>query len=260
MLTSSGFDRPRSYLLIFIAHVISIVMVARQRQGSVRRPREYDAVPYLHAVASLFYVFSEIGIFLALFHLGHALTQLRTGAVADESKAYRNGRKAVFGVSVLIALLGLAVFAVMMVFNVMNSGLGHRSTYSDWDKVLKWNQVGSYIYLAKAIIWAIASFGIVCCVFKARKEAKNSPVHKAGSLLGFAAFIWLTSFTWALVDTIVRNFASYGMSMPYIDIFDVLIYTWAVFIVLALLYTLAAKDAYGLSRTHYEVTKNERAA
>ncbi|KAL0933284.1 uncharacterized protein CTRU02_212247 [Colletotrichum truncatum] len=244
----------RSYVVGIIAYILNVIANVRRQWGY---PREYEAMSYMYPFSTLFYVMAQVALFLALFNLCHALTQLRTGAVTDESKAHRGGRKAALGVSVLITLLGVVIFGLYMAYNVMLNSrrFDGRFTYEDFMKINKMMQAAAYINMANTGILVIAAFCIIVYASKARKEAKDSPVSKAASILRICSIFWLTTRLWALVEVIVWYFGAFGDATMYTGIFDFVLSVLPTFLILAMLYNLASKEAYGLSRIHYRDTE-----
>ncbi|GJC89835.1 hypothetical protein ColLi_12673 [Colletotrichum liriopes] len=212
-----------------------------------------DASFALGFIGSMLEVWAAIAIFLALFYLAHALTQLRTEGQEDSS-AYRKGRKVALGVSGFLFALNLVTLCLALASNFPAS----------WDDHTRaMNLVASCFSIASAGIVIICAIGSVVYSAKSRKKALGSPVQKvrlvltgggslrtnrvfsqAATILVVCSSLYLVRAAWYIVIFFYGIFEIFA-------IIDVFVGCWIPFVILVLLYFLATKEDYSLSKTHY---------
>ncbi|GKT76412.1 hypothetical protein ColTof4_08835 [Colletotrichum tofieldiae] len=193
-----------------------------------------DASFALGFIGSMLEVWAAIAIFLALFYLAHALTQLRTEGQEDSS-AYRKGRKVALGVSGFLFALNLVTLCLALASNFPASWDDHtRAMYL----------VASCFTIASAGIVIICAIGSVVYSAKSRKKALGSPVQKAATILVVCSSLYLVRAAWYIVIFFYGIYEIFA-------IIDVFVGCWIPFVILVLLYFLATKEVYSLSKTHY---------
>lgn len=107
----------------------------------------------------------NLSIFLAVFYMAHALTQLRTEG--DEvSSAYRKGRGFALGGSILVVLLSFVAFCLYL-----DDRFGRY--YKEYEYM-----VASCLMLASYSILIIMAIGSVVYAAKSRKKAFGSGLEQ----------------------------------------------------------------------------------
>ncbi|OHW89601.1 hypothetical protein CSPAE12_11825 [Colletotrichum incanum] len=193
-----------------------------------------DASFALGYIGSMLEAWATIAIFLALFYLAHALTQLRTEGQEDSS-TYRKGRKVALGVSGFLFVLNLVTLCLALATNFP----------ADWnDHTWTMQLVANCFSIVSAGTMIICAIGSVVYSAKSRKKALGSPVQKAAAILVVCSSLYLVRTAWYIVVFLYGFFGVFG-------IIDVVLGCWIPFAILVLLYFLATKEDYSLSKTHY---------
>ncbi|KAJ0159930.1 hypothetical protein CTA2_8873 [Colletotrichum tanaceti] len=189
--------------------------------------------------SSLLDVWAAIVIFLALFYLAHALTQLQTESQEEEeSGAYRKGRRVVFGVAGLLLPLNLARWCLHLVDDLAGADLTPRHQMA--------GLVAGCFDVAVAGILFLCAVGSVVYSAKSRKKSLGSPLKKAGTILVTCSSLYLVREAWRFV-LFFFFFGFFGL----FSIIDVLLGCWMTFAILTMLYLLGIKSHYSLSKVHY---------
>ncbi|CCF33192.1 hypothetical protein CH063_05428 [Colletotrichum higginsianum] len=186
--------------------------------------------------SSLLDVWAVIVIFLALFYLAHALTQLRTES-QEESGAYRKGRRVVFCVAGLLLPLNLARWCLHLVDDLAGADRSVRNRTA--------GLIANCFSVAIAGILFLCATGSVVYSAKSRKKSFGSPLRKAGTLLVACSSLYLVREAWQFVA-----FFFFGLFGVF-NLIDVFLGCWMTFAILTMLYLLGAQPHYSLSKVHY---------
>ncbi|KAF6812199.1 hypothetical protein CPLU01_14950 [Colletotrichum plurivorum] len=229
--------------------IVSIIYIAT-RGPQWGRPVSWDAAAFVGLAGSFLDSLAQVAIFLALFYLAHALTQLRTDT-DEESDAYRKGKKVTFAAAVLGTLLAAAsciMYLAVYIMQIQSRYGDYDSWYGRWMNIYNLSTVGSIIALTETCWFAACAIGIVVYAVKARKKAMGTPVQQAGSYLVAASGMWLTRQLWWIIYafTVVYD---YLRVTAIIDLFTNLCMILAV---LVMLFMLASQERFGLARTLYK--------
>ncbi|GKT44670.1 uncharacterized protein ColSpa_04851 [Colletotrichum spaethianum] len=185
-------------------------------------------------ISSMFEIWAVIAIFLALFYLAHALTQLRTEG-QDDSSAYRKGRIVVLGVSGFLAVLNTVTWCLWLANSLSPS----------WDDNARiMYLVASCFTIVIAGLLVFCGIGSIVYSAKSRMKARGSPVQKAAQILVVCSSLYLVRAAWFMVIFFFGLYDFFG-------IIDVFLGCWISFVILALLYVLTIKEEYSLSKAHY---------
>ncbi|KAK1977687.1 hypothetical protein LZ30DRAFT_251673 [Colletotrichum cereale] len=193
----------------------------------------FFVISYIGGVIDLW---STIALFLALFYLAHALTQLRTEGQEDSS-AYQKGRKVVLGVSGFLCGISIVMWCLFLA----------TSLSEHWDENTgRMYLVASWINTIIVVTLVLCSIGSVVYSAKSRKKALGSPVQKAATILVVCSSLYLLCTAWSVFNLFFRLPA-------FLVIVDVFTNCWPSFAIFTLLYLLATKEEYLLSKTHYRL-------
>lgn len=171
----------RSELLSFIYWIVITVSYAWRKNGRFSFPNE---LVYIYFISGLVGYLGHVALLLAFFSLAHALTQLRSGAESDDDKAYRIGRKVVLGLSALVTLVAVAIFACEVAETVLFDILPRRDRYvpGDWDNAIRLGFAAQYMGVINIGFLSAAALGLVGYAVVSFKTARGSPTQKVGSL------------------------------------------------------------------------------
>ncbi|KAK1714516.1 uncharacterized protein BDZ83DRAFT_73248 [Colletotrichum acutatum] len=243
-----------SELLSLIYWIVITVYYARRKNGYFSFPNELVNVYF---VGGLIGYFGHVALLLAFFSLAHALTQLRSGAESDDSKAYRIGRKVVLGLSALVTLVAVAIFACQVAETILFEMLPGRDRYipGDWDNAIRLGLAAQYMGVINLGFLLVAALGFIGYAVVSFKAARSSPTQTAATLLLIAASLWLITRLYSFISYIMamtNHFWGYGSTYIGAAVVDMILYVWPSFAALIILYVLASDNTYSLSTLHLE--------
>ncbi|KXH68411.1 hypothetical protein CSAL01_00284 [Colletotrichum salicis] len=257
----------RSSLLSLVYWIILAVSYARRQNGGYF---PYPAgIDYLIYVSGLIGYLGNVALLLAFFSLAHVLTQLRSGAESDDSKAYRVGKKIVLGLSALITLVAVAIFGCIVAAAVLLEVLPGRDRYvpGDWDNAIRLGLAAEYMGAINIGFLLVAALGLAGYAFVSFKAARGSPTQTVNSLSltletgpspsKYVADPSLWNFT-SCVMAVTGYYWAYGPSYIAAAIIDAILIVWPSFVALMVLYVLASNNAFSLSRLHYQEEDDEQ--
>ncbi|KAL0933874.1 uncharacterized protein CTRU02_210673 [Colletotrichum truncatum] len=219
--------------------IISVIIILAAGLGSTY---EYDhdaAVTVLVYLAALFEYWAHACIFLAQFYLAHALTQLR-GEDYLRASAYRKGRIVALITASLIAILAFVFFCLALSVSFDSS---YRSSSGRRLRRL----VAQSLDVACLGLLVLSAIGAVVYSAKSRKKALGSSVHKAANILVTISSLWLVRVVWLILSWFFggRGYYYGFIIIVILDIFAGIILTFSI---LTMLYLLATRPVYGMSR------------
>ncbi|KAK1637628.1 hypothetical protein BDP81DRAFT_425608 [Colletotrichum phormii] len=250
-----------SSLLSLVYWIILAVSYSRRQNGGYF---PYPAgIDYLIYVGGLIGYLGNVALLLAFFSLAHALTQLRSGAESDDSKAYHVGKKVVLGLSALITLVAVAIFACIVAAAVLLEILPGRDRYvpGDWDNAMRLGFAAEYMGVINIGFLLVAALGLAGYAFVSFKASRGSPTQTAATLLLIAVSLWLITRLWNFISCIMAvtgYYWVYGPSYIAAAVIDAILSVWPSFAALMILYVLASNNAYSLSRLHYQEEDDEQ--
>ncbi|KAF4909290.1 hypothetical protein CGCVW01_v012029 [Colletotrichum viniferum] len=180
----------------------------------------------------------NLSIFLAVFYMAHALTQLRTED--DEvSSAYRKGRGFALGGSILVVLLSFVAFCLYL-----DDRFGRY--YKEYEYL-----VASCLMLASYSILIIMAIGSVVYAAKSRKKAFGSGLEQAAKIVVTVASLFLVRECWGLVSIFFGGESYWGYYIV-LYVLDIVLTTYLPLVILVLLYSVATKESYAMSKMQYQ--------
>ncbi|KAK1673378.1 hypothetical protein BDP55DRAFT_223087 [Colletotrichum godetiae] len=188
---------------------------------------------------------------------------LRSGAESDDSNAYRVGKKVVLGLSALITLVAVAIFACIVAAAVLLEILPGRDRYvpGDWDNAIRLGFAAEYMGVINIGFLLAAALGLAGYAFVSFKAARGSPTQTAATLLLIAVSLWLITRLWNFISCVMAvtgYYWGYGSSYVAAAVIDAILIVWSSFAALMVLYVLASNNAYSLSRLHYQEGDDEQ--
>ncbi|TDZ39078.1 hypothetical protein C8035_v005655 [Colletotrichum spinosum] len=233
--------------------ISSIIFLAQNHNNDLYyyAPGYFRAYNFLYLICMTIETIGHLFIYLALFFLAHALTQLRTGT-NEESRAYLRGRAFSFSAVSLVAVLAVVTMGLYMSsFVDMMRGYSYYSSSQADVYMIKYT-IAMALKVAIPGILIICGLGVMIYAIKSRSKARGTPVFKAGTLLLVGSIMFILRNAWDLTMSIIQ-FDIFG-------ILDIVLNHWATLVVLVLLYVLATQDKFNLSEAQYRAnvgTKEE---
>ncbi|KAF4818118.1 hypothetical protein CGCTS75_v012044 [Colletotrichum tropicale] len=183
-------------------------------------------------------VLLNLSIFLAVFYMAHALTQLRTEG--DEvSSAYRKGRGFALGGSILVVLLSFVAFCLYL-----------DDRFGRYNKEYEY-LVASCLMLASYSILIIMAIGSVVYAAKSRKKAFGSGLEQAAKVVLVSACLFLVSGCWGLAHFFFGG-GKYWVYFIVLYVLDIVLTTYLPLVILTPLYSVATKESYAMSKMQYQ--------
>ncbi|KAJ3960517.1 hypothetical protein N0V92_002841 [Colletotrichum tropicale] len=235
--TKAGFGLWMLSHFLYIAVWSCLASAAYDRFFSLRHSVGV-AVNVLTYIQYFVGVLLNLSIFLAVFYMAHALTQLRTEG--DEvSSAHRKGRGFALGGSILVVLLSFVAFCLYL-----DDRFGRY--YKEYEYL-----VASCLMLASYSILIIMAIGSVVYAAKSRKKAFGSGLEQAAKILVVSASLYLVSECWGLVHIIFGGGYYWGYYIV-LYVLDIVLTTYLPLVILTLLYSVATKESYAMSKMQYQ--------
>ncbi|KAF9880483.1 hypothetical protein CkaCkLH20_02437 [Colletotrichum karsti] len=184
----------------------------------------------------------HIATFLALFYMAHALTLLRTGSEPDSS-AFRKGRGFALGGSIFAVLMSFTIFCLDMSISYTNYS-------SDSDAREMRRLVGTIFVLTCQAILLVMAISSVVYSAKSRKKARGTAVQQSGLILVVCSSLFLVRQVWELLALFFggRNLTGSFMATFFVDL---VFGSYLDLVILVLLYILATKASYSMSKVQY---------
>ncbi|KAK2765714.1 hypothetical protein CKAH01_15655 [Colletotrichum kahawae] len=196
------------------------------------------AVNVLAYIQYLVEVVLNLSIFLAVFYMAHALTQLRTEG-EEVSSAFRKGRGFALGGSILVVLLSFVAFCLYL-----------DDRFGRYYKAYEY-LVASCFMLACYAILIIMAIGSVVYAAKSRKKALGSGLDQAAKIVVTVASLFLVRECWGLVNMFFGG-GYYWSYYIVLYVLDIVLTTYLPLVILVLLYSVATKKSYAMSKMQYQ--------